>query len=89
MSMSSVFPRLASLPKTVDGPVISRSSSWVGIPELHLEHLSLDLRAASILDRCLVMTAQRSQRAQRANRRNACKSAFCKAESDEWSNDLQ
>jgi hypothetical protein len=38
------------LPQAVDGPGIGRTSSRARVPELHLQNLPLDLRAARILD---------------------------------------
>jgi len=42
----------------MNGPMISRSSSWLGIPELNLQDLTLDFGAASVLDGGRVFATQ-------------------------------
>ena len=62
-------------PKTVDGPVVSRASGWLGVPELYLQDLTLNLGATSVLDDSGVLATQ--GRVKRADRWK-CEGSFGK-----------
>lgn len=58
------WPRRRSLPESMQSPAISRSYSWVGIPELSLKELTarIDEAAAVTIHGTGIMTAQRAIR---------------------------
>ena len=47
--------------------MVGGSSRWVGIPELHLQHLALHFGTACVLDGCCVVARERSQGTNRAD----------------------